>query len=36
VKTLFNHTIGIIAVIAAVGLNIVGWFWLQRIMDIEV
>jgi tight adherence protein B len=36
VKGLFDHTIGVIAVIAAVVLNIVGWFWLRRIMDIEV
>jgi tight adherence protein B len=36
VKGLFDHTIGVIAVIAAVALNIIGWFWLRRIMDIEV
>jgi tight adherence protein B len=36
VKGLFDHTIGVIAVVAAVALNIIGWFWLRRIMDIEV
>jgi len=36
VQGLFDHTIGVVAVCAAVVLNIIGWFWLQRIMDIEV
>jgi tight adherence protein B len=35
-KTLFNHTIGVIAIIVAGALTLVGWFWLRRIMDIEV
>jgi tight adherence protein B len=35
-KTLFDHGIGIAAVIASVVLAIVGWFWLRRIVDIEV
>jgi tight adherence protein B len=35
-KTLFDDTLGIAAVIAAGGLAIVGWFWLRKIVDIEV
>ena len=35
-KTLFNEALGIAAVIAAGGLAIVGWFWLRKIVDIEV
>ncbi len=35
-KTLFDDALGIAAVIAAGGLAIVGWFWLRKIVDIEV
>jgi tight adherence protein B len=36
IKSLFHHTFGIVCLIAAGGLSIAGWFWLRRIMDIEV
>ena len=36
VKSLFHNGYGVAAVIAAVVLSVVGWFWLRRIMDIEV
>ena len=36
IKTLFNHAFGIVAVIIAASLAIVGYFWLRRIVDIEV
>jgi len=32
---LFDEGIGIVAVVAAVLLSVVGWFWLRRIVDIE-
>ncbi len=35
IETLFEHAVGIVAVIAAVILNFVGWLWLSRIVDIE-
>jgi tight adherence protein B len=35
-KTLFDETLGIAAVIGAGGLAVVGWFWLRKIVDIEV
>jgi tight adherence protein B len=35
-KTLFDETLGIAAVIGASGLAVVGWFWLRKIVDIEV
>jgi len=35
IETLFDYTIGIIAVIVGIILNIVGWFWLRRVVDIE-
>jgi len=35
-KTLFNHGIGVVAVCVSAVLAIVGWFWLRRIVDIEV
>jgi tight adherence protein B len=35
-KTLFDDTLGIAAVIGASGLAVVGWFWLRKIVDIEV
>jgi tight adherence protein B len=36
IKSLFDETIGVIAIILAGGLSVVGWFWLRRIIDIEV
>jgi tight adherence protein B len=36
IETLFHHAFGIAAVCVAIGLSIVGWFWLRRIMEIEV
>jgi tight adherence protein B len=35
-KTLFDDAIGIAAVVAAGGLAVAGWFWLQKLVDIEV
>jgi tight adherence protein B len=35
-KSLFEEPIGIAAVITAAVLSVVGWFWLQKIVDIEV
>jgi tight adherence protein B len=35
-KTLFEETVGIVAVIGAGVLAVLGWFWLQKIIDIEV
>jgi tight adherence protein B len=35
-STLFDKAIGIAAVIASAALAVVGWFWLQKIIDIEV
>ncbi len=35
-KTLFDDTLGIAAVIVSAGLAVVGWFWLRKIVDIEV
>jgi tight adherence protein B len=35
-ETLFEEPLGIAAMIAAAGLAVVGWFWLQKIVDIEV
>jgi tight adherence protein B len=36
VRTLFDETIGIVAIIGAVVLNVVGWLWIRKIVDIEV
>ena len=36
IATLFNHTIGLIAVGGACVLAVVGYAWLRRIVDIEV
>jgi Flp pilus assembly protein TadB len=36
IDTLWSEAIGVIAVCAAIGLSVIGWFWLQRIVDIEV
>jgi tight adherence protein B len=36
VETLFNHVVGVIAVCGAVVAAIVGYFWLRKIVDIEV
>ena len=36
VPKLFHKPLGVIALIGAVIGNIVGWFWLRRIVDIEV
>ena len=33
---LFDETLGIIAVIGAAGLTLIGWVWMQKIVDIEV
>jgi tight adherence protein B len=35
-EPLFDQTIGIIAVVTGAVLAVVGWFWLRRIVDIEV
>jgi tight adherence protein B len=35
-KTLFDQPIGVAAVIGAAVMAVVGWFWLQKIIDIEV
>jgi tight adherence protein B len=35
-KTLFDDTLGVAAVIASAGLAVAGWFWLRKIVDIEV
>ena len=35
-KPLFHDFLGIVGLIVAVVLSIVGWFWLRRIVDIEV
>src|SRR5262249_38437278 len=35
-RTLFNHGIGIAALIAGGVLAVIGWFWLRRIVNIEV
>jgi tight adherence protein B len=35
-RPLFHDAIGIAGLILAVGLSIIGWFWLRRIVDIEV
>jgi tight adherence protein B len=35
-KTLFEHGIGIAAMIGGAVLAVIGWFWLRRIVDIEV
>jgi len=35
-KLLFSETIGIIAVVGGAFLSVVGWFWLARIVKIEV
>lgn len=34
-EILLDHTIGIIAIVAAVAANIVGWIWLRRVIDVE-
>jgi tight adherence protein B len=33
---LWHEAIGIVAIIGAVTLEVVGWFWLRKIVDIEV
>ena len=33
---LFQETIGIIAVVGGAILSVIGWFWLSRIVKIEV
>jgi tight adherence protein B len=35
-KPLFHDFLGILGLIVAITLSIVGWFWLRRIVDIEV
>jgi Flp pilus assembly protein TadB len=35
-KLLFQETIGIVAVVGGGILSVVGWFWLARIVKIEV
>jgi tight adherence protein B len=35
-EPLFNDFFGIVGLIGAGLLSIVGWFWLRRIVDIEV
>jgi len=36
IKSLFDEPIGVIAAISAGVLSVIGWFWLRRIIDIEV
>jgi tight adherence protein B len=36
ITQLFHESMGIIALIGAGGLSVVGWFWLRKIVDIEV
>ncbi len=36
IKGLFHNTLGVVAVIAAIVMSIIGWFWLRKIVDIEV
>jgi tight adherence protein B len=36
IETLFDDPVGVAAVIGAAVLAVVGWFWLQKIVDIEV
>jgi tight adherence protein B len=36
IKTLFDHAVGLGALVGAVVLAIAGFFWLRRIIDIEV
>ncbi len=36
IDSLFDRGLGIAAVVGAAGLSVVGWFWLRRIIDIEV
>lgn len=36
IRALFDETIGVIALIAAAFLTLVGWLWIRRIVDIEV
>jgi tight adherence protein B len=36
IKGLFDHTWGVIAVIGAGVSTVIGWFWLRKIVDIEV
>ena len=33
---LWHEAIGIVAIVGAVALEVVGWFWLRKIVDIEV
>ncbi len=35
-EPLWNTALGIAGIIGAVALEIIGWFWLRRIVDIEV
>ena len=35
-EPLFNDFIGILGLIVAIVLSVIGWFWLRRIVDIEV
>jgi tight adherence protein B len=35
-KPLFHDGVGIFGLVTAVALSVVGWFWLRRIVDIEV
>ncbi len=36
IKGLFHNTLGVLAVIAAIVMTVIGWFWLRKIVDIEV
>jgi tight adherence protein B len=35
-NALFSETMGIVAVAAAAGASVIGWFWIRKIMRIEV
>jgi tight adherence protein B len=35
IQTLFSHAIGVVAVVFASALTVVGWFWLRRIVDLK-
>lgn len=36
IERLFNHSIGIVSMIGAAVLSVLGWLWLRKIVDIEV
>ena len=36
IEGLFDNAIGIAALVGAGVMSVIGWFWLRRIVDIEV